>query len=100
MIPFLWHDWWHLDCFLNLKYGHRVVYDAAISLSAKVSSVLNEDNWIWNLAHSEDLLNIQSKLCLVETGNEDKPVWISKKSGNYSCACAWNCIRKRYFFAK
>lgn len=58
MIPFLWYDWWHPDCFLNLKYGHMVVYDVAISLNAKVSSVLSEDNWVWNPAHLEDLLNI------------------------------------------
>lgn len=51
-----------------------MVYDVAISLNAKVSSVLSEDNWIWNPAHLEDLLNIQSKHCLVEIGNEDKPV--------------------------
>ena len=26
---FFWHDHWHLDGILYLKYGHRVVYDAA-----------------------------------------------------------------------
>ena len=45
-----------------------MVYDVAVSLNAKVSSILNEDNWIWNLACSKDLLNIQSKHCLVERG--------------------------------
>jgi hypothetical protein len=56
----LWHDWWHQDGILYFKYGRRVVYNAASSFDAKVSSVLREGNWLWKLARSKDLVNIQS----------------------------------------
>ncbi|KAL0011059.1 hypothetical protein SO802_006167 [Lithocarpus litseifolius] len=62
---------------------------------AKVSIVLDKDNWIWNPARSESLVNIQSKLSLVEIGNEDRPVYITEKTGKHSCVGPWNCVRKK-----
>lgn len=43
---FLWHDRWHRDGALYLKYFYRVIYDAASRLDAEVNSVLNNKNWI------------------------------------------------------
>ena len=40
---FLWHDHWHLDGILYLKYGHRVVYDAASRSDARAGQIKSED---------------------------------------------------------
>ena len=42
----LWHNRWHPNTALFLKYGHRIMYDAASSSNALLSSVLQEGNWI------------------------------------------------------
>uniref|UniRef100_A0A2N9J3H3 Reverse transcriptase domain-containing protein n=1 Tax=Fagus sylvatica TaxID=28930 RepID=A0A2N9J3H3_FAGSY len=69
---FLWHDCWHPNGTLYQKYGHRIVYDAASSLNAKVSSILQNKEWCWRPARSEDLVDIQSKLSLVQIKDSDK----------------------------
>ena len=46
------------------------------------------------------LFNIRIKLILVEIGSEDRLIWITKKTLTYSCAGAWNCIRKKYPMVK
>uniref|UniRef100_A0A2N9HPY8 Uncharacterized protein n=1 Tax=Fagus sylvatica TaxID=28930 RepID=A0A2N9HPY8_FAGSY len=67
---------WHLDGILYLKYGNRIVYDAASKPKAKVDSVIKENQWIWNPARSDDLsddlMDVQRKLFLVEFKEELK----------------------------
>lgn len=77
---FLQHDCWHPDIVLYNKYGHRVVYDAASKPDSKLSSVLRDGNGVWNLAHSNDLAAIHSKLSLVRLVEEDRLLWIPSKS--------------------
>uniref|UniRef100_A0A2N9IIX2 Reverse transcriptase zinc-binding domain-containing protein n=1 Tax=Fagus sylvatica TaxID=28930 RepID=A0A2N9IIX2_FAGSY len=36
---FLWHDHWHPDGILYLKYGHRVMYDAASRSDARAGQI-------------------------------------------------------------
>ena len=50
------------------KFGHRVVYDAASSVNAKLASFISDRNWDWGHARSEDLVTILSKLPLLEIG--------------------------------
>uniref|UniRef100_A0A2N9FNM3 Reverse transcriptase domain-containing protein n=1 Tax=Fagus sylvatica TaxID=28930 RepID=A0A2N9FNM3_FAGSY len=92
---FLWHDHWHPDGILYLKYGHRVVYDAASRSDARVASVLKDQEWQWRPARSEELVSIQSKLCLITLGEEDRAVWSASSSGKFSCAATWNELRSK-----
>uniref|UniRef100_A0A2N9GG22 Scaffold protein Nfu/NifU N-terminal domain-containing protein n=1 Tax=Fagus sylvatica TaxID=28930 RepID=A0A2N9GG22_FAGSY len=46
------------DGSLYLKYGHRVVYDAASTLNVKLSSMLRDMTWFWNTTRSNDLVMI------------------------------------------
>lgn len=39
---FLWHDHWHLDEVLYLKYGHSIVYDVASRTDTQVEFVLKD----------------------------------------------------------
>ena len=53
-------------------YGLRAIYDAASHVEANLASVLNDKVWIWKSARSHQLVDIQSKLHLVEIKEEDK----------------------------
>uniref|UniRef100_A0A2N9J1W3 Reverse transcriptase domain-containing protein n=1 Tax=Fagus sylvatica TaxID=28930 RepID=A0A2N9J1W3_FAGSY len=87
---FLWHDHWHPDGILYLKYGHRVVYDAVSRSDARVASVFKDQEWQWRPARYEELVFIQSKLCLITLGEEDRFVWSASNLGKFSCAATWN----------
>ena len=63
---FFWHDNWHPAGVLFQKYGFRVIYDAASKFEAKVEIVLHNKVWVWRPARSEELVNMQSNLSLVE----------------------------------
>jgi len=89
---FLWLDVWHPDGCLLDKYGYRVVYDAASSVCAKLSSIIRNGEWYWPYARSESIVVIQSKLSDVEIGNTDLPFWNCKK-GSYVCAETWEALR-------
>ena len=39
---FFWHDHWHPDGILYLKYGHRVMYDAVNRSDACVASIFKD----------------------------------------------------------
>ena len=71
------------------------MYDAASSSNALLSSVLQEGNWIWAPARSDNLVPIQSKLCLIDFAEEDRPIWIPSKSGTQSCAETSKAIREK-----
>jgi hypothetical protein len=78
---FLWHDYWHPDGILYLKYGHKTVYDVASRIDARVASVLKDKEWHWRPARSKEMVSIQSKLGLIDLRVEDRAVWTASKSG-------------------
>ena len=80
---------------LFLKHVHRIIYDATSSSDALLSSVLREGNWHWAPARFENLVSIQSKLCLIDLIDEDRLIWIPSKSGLFSCAKTWDVIQRR-----
>ena len=69
---FIWHDNWHPKGPLLLKFGHIVIYDSASSVDAKHASVIQDGNWNWGYARSENLVAILSKLPLIEFVDIDK----------------------------
>jgi hypothetical protein len=91
----LWFGDWHPVGRLIDSYGFRMVYDSGIGLDARVSSVLQNGNWVWPPARSDHLVDIQSRLSGIDLGDVDMPVWKSK-SGVYSCAETWNLVRVHY----
>ena len=70
-----WHDARLPDGMLLQKYGCRVVYDATSHLEAKLASVLHNKIWTWRPGRSDHLVNIQSKLPLIDFKEEDKALW-------------------------
>jgi hypothetical protein len=90
---YLWFDAWHLDGVLYEKYGHRVIYDSHSKLEARLDSIIQNGQWCWPTARSDHLVNIQSRLCMVPMGDEDKPKWNASKTGTFSYSDTWNSIR-------
>ena len=90
---FLWLDRWHPDGILYQVYGHRIVYDAASSLEAKVDSVLKNEEWDWKPERSEELVIIQSKLNLVKIKEKDSEFWLASSSGQFICGATWEIIK-------
>jgi hypothetical protein len=90
---FLCHDMWHpVDCLLD-RYGHRVMYDASLSIGPKLS-IIRRDDWFWPHARSEAIVEIQSRLHEVELGEADQPVWDSRSSKFFS-ADTWEKLREK-----
>jgi len=92
---YLWLDWWHLDGILLEQYGYRVIFDARSKIDAKLATVIHDREWNWPAARSEALVNIQSKLPLVQIGEEDKAVWVPSKKECCSSRDTWEAIRSR-----
>jgi hypothetical protein len=92
---FLWYDHWHPDgCLLN-KYGPQIIYEAASTKEAKVSSIMQNGEWFWAGARSDNVAAIQTSLSeLIVEGGVDVPVWNSK-SGIYKCVDAWESLRSK-----
>ncbi len=92
---FLWHDCWHPNGVLYQPNGHRIVLDAASSLCAKVSSVLHNKEWCWRPARSDDLVEVQSKLSLIQLRESDRAVWNLNTSGKFTIADTWQHLRMK-----
>ena len=81
---YLWFDAQHSDGVLYEKYGHRVIYDTHSKVEARLDSIIQNNQCYWPTAHSDHLVNIQSRLCMVPIGDEDKPKWNASKTGMFS----------------
>ena len=90
---YLWFDAWHPDGMLYEKYGHRVIYDVHIKLKARLDPIIQNGQWYWLAACSDHLSNIQSRLCMIPIGDEDKPKWNASKTGTFSCSDTWGSIQ-------
>jgi hypothetical protein len=86
----LWIDNWHPSGVLVERYGYRIVYDSQSRLDARLDSVIRNGNWCWKPAHSDSLVEIQSKLSEIRFGVADKPIWTISRSGSYSSSDTWD----------
>lgn len=91
----LWTDWWHPSGVLLDKYGYRAIYDAQSHLNSRLSSVIRDGLWFWKPARSDALVEIQSKLFMVDFGVRDESKWVIFKSGNYSSSDALEALREK-----
>ena len=56
-------------------YGHKIVYEVASFLNAKVSNVLQDKEWCWCPTRSEEMVDIQIKMSLNPITHSDRAVW-------------------------
>lgn len=95
---FLWFDNWHPLGPIDLRWGQRVRYDAASSLEAKVSSVINGNQWGWPITVTSDLNEIRDSIPATMVPNqsrEDSVSWTPSANGCFSASATWEVIRKK-----
>ncbi|KAI8564441.1 hypothetical protein RHMOL_Rhmol03G0181800 [Rhododendron molle] len=95
---FLWLDNWHNLGPLYLKYGDRVAFNMGRSLTAKVSSIINNGEWHWprrrNPVIAEIIHNTDASLIPAEA-NEDRVIWTLSSSESFTSKSAWSAIRTK-----
>jgi hypothetical protein len=65
----LWTNWWH-------PVVYRAIYDSQSHLNSRLSSVIRDGLWFWKPARSDALVEIQSKLFMVDFGVGHEPKWV------------------------
>lgn len=94
----LWYDSWHPYGGFFDRYGYRIIHEARSNPEAKLCFVISNDNWNWFPDRSDQMVDIQSKLCLANVGGkEDILKWSIDKSGCFSSASSWQEIRKKHY---
>ena len=91
----LWYNNWHpLGPLLN-KFGQRVVYDAALSINARVSVIVEGDRWHWPLTNTMELMEIRDLMVNVPipSGSSDTILWVPSPNGKFSTTYTWDAIR-------
>ncbi|KAK3219463.1 hypothetical protein Dsin_013433 [Dipteronia sinensis] len=78
-------------CYSKVGLTHLYFVDDLLIFSE--ASVRSNGQWYWSTAHSNHLVNIQSRLCMVPIGDEDNPKWNVSKTGMFSCSDTWDSIR-------
>lgn len=95
---FLWWDNWHPNCPLLHTFGHRVAYDAAINLNAKVSTVIEGSSWLWPPARSDNLVTVKTDLfdyLLPMDNQQELVVWSLSSDGKFTVSSAWSYARAK-----
>ncbi|GKC57546.1 RNA-directed DNA polymerase, eukaryota, reverse transcriptase zinc-binding domain protein [Tanacetum coccineum] len=73
----VWYDKWNSNGPFGKFISQRDIYDARLSLDAKISEMINENRWIWPnewLSKFPGLLNLSVSSL---NDNEDKVLWIT-----------------------
>jgi hypothetical protein len=60
----------------GIQVVYRAIYDAQCHLNSRLSSVIRDGLWFWKPARSDALVEIQSKLFMVDFGVGDEPKWV------------------------
>lgn len=66
----------HLWLIGGIQVVYRAIYDAQSHLNSRLSSVIRDGLWFWKPARSDALVEIQSKLFMVDFGVGDEPKWV------------------------
>jgi hypothetical protein len=93
--------WLHSSALLyDMNYLYmkkkRIVYDSGSKIDAKLASVIKGKSWCWPPARSEELVNIQSQLPLVQIGEVDHPIWSIEKRVFIIWAETWETTWLRF----
>lgn len=94
---FSWLDNWHPLGPLYDKFGESVVYDLGRSLSSKVSTIIQNEDWKWPRQRNRITQSIMAHTpsdFKPDCGKEDSVVWLPHPQG-FSVKSAWEAIRSR-----
>ncbi|PKI54638.1 hypothetical protein CRG98_024989 [Punica granatum] len=90
-----WYDTW-LPVGPLIKYCYRVLQCfPSLREHATVSAVLVEGQWHWPRSSDPQATCIRDLATALESSNQDRVLWTPQKSGQFSIANAWQCLRSR-----
>ena len=75
---------------LQDKFNHRVVYEAASTVNAKLASVMNGRKLKRGPVRAKNLVTILHKLPMIKFGDNDKAWWILSRIGSFIVASDWD----------
>ena len=75
---------------LQDKFNHRVVYEAASTVNAKLASVMNGRKLKRGPVRAKNLVTILHKLPMIKFGDNDKAWWIPSRIGSFIVASDWD----------
>ncbi|XP_031392075.1 uncharacterized protein LOC116204137 [Punica granatum] len=90
-----WYDTW-LHVGPLIKYCYRGLQCfPSLREHATVSAVLVEGQWHWPRSSDPQATCIRDLATALESSNQDRVLWTPQKSGQFSIANAWQCLRSR-----
>ena len=77
------------------RFGSRVVYDSALSLTSKVSAIIDVEEWRWPLTNTWELMEIREQMVNLPLPftNNDFIVWVPSPNRKFSTAWTWEYLR-------
>ena len=67
------------------KFGQRVVYDAALSLTVRVLTIIDGQDWHWPLTNTLELMKIREQMHNVPPPSSACTIcWVPSPNGRYS----------------
>ena len=92
----LWFDDWLPLGPIQTAMGDRVIYDAGLPRTARVSAIIRDNTWHWPVANSPELITLkETTLGLPPPDNnmKDRISLSPTTSKIYTTASAWNLLR-------
>ena len=75
--------------------GDRVIYDAGLPRTARVSAIVRDSRWHWPLANSPELITLKEATLGIpppDSNRKDQIIWSPSSSKTYTTA--WNHLRE------
>ena len=91
----LWYDNWLPTGPLLDKFPERIVYDAALTINAKVCTIIRGLEWDWPTSHTiylDEVRTILSTFCK-PTGIRDTVRWKVTPIGTFNSSIIWDHLR-------
>ena len=84
---FLWFDYWLPLGPIHSQFGDRVIYDSGLPRYARVSDIIDGENWHWPIANSPDLSILKNSIpnfLVPSPTTMDGVIWRVSSTGSFS----------------
>ena len=96
---FLWFDYWlplgSTHSSIHSQFGDRVIYDSGLPRYARVSEIINGENWCWPIANSPDLIILKNSIpssLVPRPTTMDGVFWRASPTGSFSIKAAYKSL--------
>ncbi|GAV70131.1 zf-RVT domain-containing protein, partial [Cephalotus follicularis] len=90
----LWYDPWLHGESVHALYGHSVIYDTSLDISARVKDILREGEWCWPQV-SGDLIEIQQWEQHIPISTDPDTIYWGRVGESFTISKAWQDMHTR-----